>query len=568
MLKSVRKTMFFVFIFTSLLLMLVSPAVKAEGFNLPKAPLAPGHNIYFQALGLPDGVLFTIAGTRINNGGHATAYTTSFTTPDMSPGIGADPDSEFTYNGFPATVTVGNQDYQLLSLIPTSPLIVGSSGGLTTVIATYEATCTAPSITGDPVAQAVLYGDPVSFTVSATGAPPLTYQWYKDGNQIPNADQSTYSIPFALMSDAGMHHAVITNSCGNASSSQAQLTVNKANQAITFDQPTSPAVYGSTFTVTPTVSSGLQVYLGASGSCINSGYEVSMVSGTGDCVLVASQPGDDNYNPAGDVVRIVAAAKSDQSITFPEPASPAEYGTIFSVTLSTDSGLPVKLIASGGCSNNGTEVTMTSGSLTCNLTASQLGDDNYNPALDVVHTVEAMKANQAIDFIQPNTPAIYGSSFEVSAVSDVGLPVSIGTEGSCTNNVFNVTMVSGTGQCVLTASQDGNDNYAPAAEVMRVVEAAKASQTITFEQPPSPVKYKTSFTVAPVSSSYLPVTLAVSGSCSSSGYTVSMIKTSGTCVLTSSQAGDNDYLPAEVVERTVVVAPNGNVIYIPLLFGR
>jgi len=485
MLKPVRTPMLIILILVALALPLVIPVGKAQGHININAPLAPGHNISFYATGVPDGISFTISGTRVNNGGNPTSYTTTFSTPNVSASVGADPGSTFIYSGFPASITVGTQDYQLISTLPASPFIVGSSGGATTVTATYAATCSSPSIQTDPGDQTVVFGDPVAFAVAATGTSPLTYEWYKDGTQIPGEDQSTFSILSASVSDSGLYHAVVSNACGTASSNQAQLTVNKANQAITFDQPASPAVFGTTFVVSPTASSGLTVELTALGSCTNSGYEVSMTSGVGICTLIASQPGDVNYNPAGDVVRTVDAAKAGQVIDFPAPQSPAVYGSVFSVTLSASSGLPVNLTSDGGCSNDGAQVTMTSGSTACTLTASQAGDDNYNPATNAISTIDA----------------------------------------------------------------------------------AKASQVITFDEPASPVKYQTSFTVAPVSSSNLPVTLAASGSCTTSGYTVTMTKTNGTCMLTASQEGDFNYLPAEDVQHTVDPAPNGNILFIPLLFG-
>lgn len=485
MFRQSSKPVFVIIILTALVLTLAIPVGRAEGFVNVKAPLAPGHNIIFSVTGVPDGVAFTISGVRVNNGGNPASYTTTFTTPDLSAAIVADPGSTFTYNDFPVSVTVGTQQYQLVSSLPASPFVVGTSGGATTVIATYAASCISPSILADPVDQTVVYGDPTAFSISAAGSPPLTYEWYKDGGQIPGEDQSTFSILSANISDAGRYHAVVNNACGSASSAQVQLTVNKANQTITFNQPVSPAVFGTTFVVSPIASSGLPVDLAALGSCTAVNNEVSMTIGVGVCTLIASQPGDGNYNPAGDVVRTVGAARADQVIEFPAPLSPAVYGTVFTMSLSASSGLPVSLFAAGGCSNFGAQVTMTSGSTGCTLTASQAGDDNYEPAANVAHTVEA----------------------------------------------------------------------------------ARASQVISFEQPASPVKYQTSFTVVPLSSSNLPVALAASGSCTNNGYTVTMTRTSGTCVLTASQPGDLNFLPSEDVQRTVDPAPNGNIMFIPLLFG-
>ncbi len=163
----------------------------------------------------------------------------------------------------------------------------------------------------------------------------------------------------------------------------------KAGQTITFDQPLSPAAYGTTFTVAPTASSGLRVTLVASGSCSNTDFDVTMTSGEGDCTLTASQPGDTNYNPATDVERTVQAAKAEQTITFVQPASPAAYLATFSLTYSASSGLPVSVVASGGCrliDDVTAEMYLPFGA--CVLTASQPGDSNYFAAPDVARTVE------------------------------------------------------------------------------------------------------------------------------------------------------------------------------------
>lgn len=87
--------------------------------------------------------------------------------------------------------------------------------------------------------------------------------------------------------------------------------------------------------------------------------------------------------------------KYDQLITFAQPA-PADYGTSFDVAPTADSGLPVSLGVAGGCSIVDSTITMTSGTVDCVITASQAGDDTYNPAPDVVRTVEALPAEVTV----------------------------------------------------------------------------------------------------------------------------------------------------------------------------
>src|SRR5256885_12193908 len=51
----------------------------------------------------------------------------------------------------------------------------------------------APIITTSPASTTVTAGQPATFTVSATGASPLSFQWIRDGVDIPGATQMTRS---------------------------------------------------------------------------------------------------------------------------------------------------------------------------------------------------------------------------------------------------------------------------------------------------------------------------------------------------------------------------------------
>jgi hypothetical protein len=279
----------------------------------------------------------------------------------------------------------------------------------------------------------------------------------------------------------------------------AHAAKSKTNQTITFPQPPSPATYQSTFTVNATSDSGLPVTVTPSGVCTMVSNTVVMTSGTGTCTLTATQAGDANYYPATPVVRTVTAQKADQTITFPSPASPATYQSTFTVSPTSDSTLTVTVTPSGVCTMVGSTVTMTSGTGTCTLTASQAGDINYNPAPNVVRTVTAQKADQTITFPTPASPATYHSTFTVNPTSDSGLPVTVTPGGVCSMLGNTVTMTSGTGTCTLTASQAGDGNYNPAPNVVRTVTAQKADQTITFPAPTSPATYHSTFTVSPTS---------------------------------------------------------------------
>jgi hypothetical protein len=83
-----------------------------------------------------------------------------------------------------------------------------------------------PTITNPPQAQSVSAGWDVSFSVSATGDAPLTYQWYRDGAPIANAASASYRLGPAAVADHGALFTVaITNRFGTLTSAAARLDV-------------------------------------------------------------------------------------------------------------------------------------------------------------------------------------------------------------------------------------------------------------------------------------------------------------------------------------------------------
>ena len=52
----------------------------------------------------------------------------------------------------------------------------------------------APAITQHPANRTVSVGQSASFTVAASGAPPLSYQWQRNGTPIGGATSATYTL--------------------------------------------------------------------------------------------------------------------------------------------------------------------------------------------------------------------------------------------------------------------------------------------------------------------------------------------------------------------------------------
>lgn len=84
----------------------------------------------------------------------------------------------------------------------------------------------APVITQQPQSQTKTVGQSVTFSVSATGEQPLTYQWYRDDILIPEKNGTMYMLESVTLGDnGGRFRCEVTNSFGTVSSDTAFLTV-------------------------------------------------------------------------------------------------------------------------------------------------------------------------------------------------------------------------------------------------------------------------------------------------------------------------------------------------------
>jgi glucose/arabinose dehydrogenase len=93
----------------------------------------------------------------------------------------------------------------------------------------YTTPTIAPSIIQQPTSLSVSVGQSATFSVTASGTAPLAYQWQKNGVNITNAIQSTYTISSAQLSDGGNFQVVVSNSVSSVTSNTATPTVT-ANQ--------------------------------------------------------------------------------------------------------------------------------------------------------------------------------------------------------------------------------------------------------------------------------------------------------------------------------------------------
>lgn len=83
-----------------------------------------------------------------------------------------------------------------------------------------------PGIVSSPTGQTVRVGTQATFSVVASGAAPLSFQWQRNNVAILEATAASYTTgPLTLADDASTYRAIVTNPFGSVTSDPALLTV-------------------------------------------------------------------------------------------------------------------------------------------------------------------------------------------------------------------------------------------------------------------------------------------------------------------------------------------------------
>lgn len=399
------------------------------------------------------------------------------------------------------------------------------------------------------------FGD-APFTLAATSSAGLTVTFTSSDPAVVSVDGNT-----ATIHKAGS--VIITASQGgDATTDKADdvpqnLLVKKADQTISFTPLPEISYSPLPFFLFATSSSGLPV------SFSSSNPAVASVQGTyasinipGSTYIIASQAGNDNYNPAPDVQQLFVIDKGEQTIAFDSIYAKTYGDPDFDLLATTDFGSPVTFTIDDPsiATINGSTVTILSAGETT-ITAHQPGDSYYNPAPDVRRVLLVNQKSQAITFTPP-TAVVFGASFDLGGTATSGLVVSYHSSNSsiATISGSSVTMV-GAGNVTITASQSGNKNYAAAPDVSRSINVIKSAQTITFNTPPAKTYGDPPFDITATSSSSLPVSFMSSdlAIATISGNTVTILA-AGVVTITASQSGNDNYIEAANVSRVLNIA--------------
>jgi photosystem II stability/assembly factor-like uncharacterized protein len=122
------------------------------------------------------------------------------------------------------------------------------SGAVTSAVATLTLTGlpVAPGITTQPQSQVVNLGSNATFSVIATGTPPVAYQWRFNAGPISGATNATYVRTNAQLIHAGDYTVVLTNLAGRITSAVATLALGFADNFEGYAVPSVVTNVGTT----------------------------------------------------------------------------------------------------------------------------------------------------------------------------------------------------------------------------------------------------------------------------------------------------------------------------------
>jgi hypothetical protein len=203
-----------------------------------------------------------------------------------------------------------------------------------------------PLIITQPANQTVTAGQTATFSVTATGTGPLTYQWFVNGVAISGATSSSYTTPPTTADQSGSVFTVtVTNPFGSVISNGATLTVQTIPPVAGSLVPSNATPpYNSSVMLIPTFSGGTAV-IGSTGVG-SSDITASAVSGS-------SYPTPALTSGKTYTLTVTSAQNTVVSATCVVTPTPVTITPIVPANQTTAPGqLTFTATASGGLTNN------------------------------------------------------------------------------------------------------------------------------------------------------------------------------------------------------------------------
>jgi len=358
-----------------------------------------------------------------------------------------------------------------------------------------------------------------------------------------------------------------------ATSAALPVTLVKGNQEpVTVAVPAS-AIFGQPgLFATASGGSGTGTYSYSAGGSVACSVDaatgaMTITAASGSCSITAIRSADLNYNISqASAAASFSVGKAEQA-TLTASVTPATitYGGTASLGNSGGSGFGAVTYSAGGstgCSVSGSQLSVTDASGTCSITATKAEDENYNAATSIAVQVTLVKAAQSAVAVSVPASATFAQAglFATASGGSGGGAYSFSAGGSTACSVDGSTgalsITAATGTCAITATRGGDTNYlvsAPSAAASLSV--SKAVQTaLVATATPATVAFGGTASLGVTGGSGLgAITYSAGAStgCSLSGNTLSVISAGGTCSVTATKEGDDNYHAATSGALTV-----------------
>jgi endonuclease/exonuclease/phosphatase family metal-dependent hydrolase len=223
-----------------------------------------------------------------------------------------------------------------------SVIVTNLFGSVTSSNAVLLLTNAPPAITTQPQNQSVLAGQTATFSVAATGTPPLNYQWFFSGTNIAGATANPFTLANVQLTNAGNYSVVITNIAGSVTSSAASLTVLFTNPAVfaqwNFNSIT-PDNNTTTGTTTPSVGVGTAALVGGTTATFATGDTTLDPAPAADNSAwnTTSYPASGNNKTAGAQFAVSTAGIQNIAVSWSQRSSNTG-GKYFRLQYSTNGG--------------------------------------------------------------------------------------------------------------------------------------------------------------------------------------------------------------------------------------